>query len=75
MTGELVPIEQLQDGTGTPLDPERYVADLAAALTRVTGDSARAAAYGEAGRVRAQEHFSWAAIADTTRAFYAELIG
>jgi starch synthase len=32
-TGWLVPIEQAQDGTGTPLQPERYVADLAAALT------------------------------------------
>ena len=31
-TGWLVPIEQATDGTGTPLDPDRYVADLAAAL-------------------------------------------
>ena len=29
-TGRLVPIEQATDGTGTPLDPERYVADFAA---------------------------------------------
>ena len=36
VTGELVPIDQAQDGTGTPLDPERFVGDLAAALTRVT---------------------------------------
>ena len=31
-TGWLVPIEQATDGTGTPLDPDRFVADLAAAL-------------------------------------------
>ena len=31
-TGWLVPIDQATDGTGTPLDPERYVADLGAAL-------------------------------------------
>ena len=31
-TGLLVPIEQVADGTGTPLDPDRFVADLAAAL-------------------------------------------
>ena len=41
-TGWLVPIEQATDGTGTPLDPERYVADLAAALTDAVSDPARA---------------------------------
>ncbi|WP_313355835.1 glycogen synthase [Microbacterium sp.] len=73
VTGRLVPIEQLQDGTGTPVDPERYVSDLAAALTEVTSDPARARQYGEAGRERARSRFSWGAIADTTRALYEEL--
>lgn len=75
VTGRLVPIEQVQDGTGTPVDPDRYVSDLAAVLTEVTGDPVRAAEYGAAGRERARDHFSWDAIADTTRALYAELIG
>lgn len=73
VTGRLVPIEQVQDGTGTPVDPERYVADLAAVLTEVAMDSDRARAYGEAGRERARDDFSWSAIAETTRALYAEL--
>lgn len=73
VTGRLVPIEQLQDGTGTPVDPERYIADLAGVLTEVTSDPERARAYGEAGRERARDEFSWGAIADTTRALYAEL--
>lgn len=73
VTGRLVPIEQLQDGTGTPVDPERYVADLANVLTEVTSDPERARAYGAAGRERARAEFSWGAIADTTRALYAEL--
>ncbi|WCD92016.1 glycogen synthase [Microbacterium sp. nov. GSS16] len=73
VTGRLVPIEQLQDGTGTPVDPDRYVSDLAAVLTEVTGDPARARQYGEAGRERARSQFSWGAIADTTRALYEEL--
>lgn len=73
VTGRLVPIEQLQDGTGTPVDPERYVADLADVLTEVTSDPERARAYGAAGRERARDEFSWGAIADTTRALYAEL--
>ena len=75
VTGRLVPIDQVQDGTGTPTDPEQYVADLAAVLTEVVSDPERAAAYGRAGRARAAEAFSWQAIADTTAALYAEVTG
>ena len=74
VTGRLVPIEQVQDGTGTPVDPDRFVADLARVLTEVAADPERARMYGEAGRERARELFSWRAIADTTRALYAELV-
>ncbi|MGM7697015.1 glycogen synthase [Microbacterium sp. A84] len=73
VTGRLVPIEQVQDGTGTPVDPDRYVADLTRVLTEVAMDAERAAEYGAAGRQRAAAEFSWAAIADTTRALYADL--
>ena len=75
VTGRLVPIEQVQDGTGTPVDPERFVDDLARVLTEVVTDAARAAEYGEAGRRRAIDDFSWAAIAQTTAALYAEVAG
>ncbi len=70
VTGVLVPIAQASDGTGTPLDPERYVADFAAALTTVVSDPARAAAMGRAGRSRAIADFSWAAIAERTVEVY-----
>ena len=73
VTGRLVPIEQVQDGTGTPVDPDAFVADLAAVLTEVVSDAERAAAYGEAGRARAREDFSWARIADQTAALYARV--
>ncbi len=73
VTGRLVPIEQVQDGTGTPIDPERFVADLAATLTEVVSDPERARAYGAAGRERAAGAFSWAAIADATAALYREV--
>ena len=53
VTGRLVPIEQLEDGTGTPIDPDKFVADLAAILTEVVGDPEKAKAMGEAGRRRA----------------------
>ena len=69
-TGLLVPIEQAGDGTGTPLDPDRYVADFAAALTALVGDPAKTAAMGRAGRARAQHSFSWEAIAERTVAVY-----
>ena len=72
-TGWLVPIEQAQDGTGTPLQPERYVADLAAALTDAVSDPVRAASYGTAGRLRAQQSFSWPAIAEETLKVYRSL--
>ncbi|HWM18006.1 MAG TPA: glycogen synthase [Microbacterium sp.] len=75
VTGRLVPIEQAQDGTGTPLDPQRFVDDLARVLTEVVTDPVRAAAYGMAGRARAADDFSWASIADATTALYAEVAG
>lgn len=74
VTGVLVPIEQSDDGTGTPLDPERFVADLAEALTRVVSNPERAREMGAAGRVRAEQHFAWAAIADETRALYERVL-
>jgi starch synthase len=73
-TGWLVPIDQATDGTGTPLDPERYVADLAAALVDAVSDPERARERGAAGRRRAQESFSWPAIAEQTLGIYRSLL-
>ena len=73
LTGRLVPIDQADDGTGTPTDPEKFVADLAAALTEVVSDPAKARKMGAAGRVRAETDFSWVTIAARTREIYASL--
>ena len=73
-TGRLVPIEQVSDGTGTPIDPDLFVADLARVLTEVLGDPARAAEMGRAGRIRAEREFSWDTIAVRTREIYASLL-
>ncbi len=70
LTGRIVPIEQVQDGTGTPVDPERFVADLARVLIEVVSDPARAAEYGRAGRERAATEFSWERIAVATERLY-----
>ena len=74
-TGWLVPIEQVDDGTGTPVDPDRFVADLAAALTEAVSDPERARARGLAGRRRAVEDFSWATIGDRTLEVYQQVLG
>lgn len=73
-TGWLVPIEQVQDGTGTPVDEDRFVADLAAALTDAVSDLDRAERMGVAGRARAVEAFSWATIGDRTMEVYQQVL-
>ena len=69
-TGLLVPIEQVQDGTGTPIDPARFEADLAERLTTLVTDSEAAKVMGEAARRRVEEHFAWEAIAQRTMDVY-----
>src|SRR6478609_266536 len=73
-TGWLVPIEQVDDGSGTPVDPDAFVADLAAALTEAVSDPDRARAFGRAGRARAVEHFSWGSIGDQTLEVYRSVL-
>jgi len=73
-TGLLVPIEQVADGSGTPLSEPKFVADLADAMNELLADPARAARLGRAGRQRAVDHFSWSAIADRTLAVYQSVI-
>ncbi|MFE7604742.1 glycogen synthase [Brachybacterium paraconglomeratum] len=73
-TGYLVPIEQVTDGTGTPVDPDRFIGDLRDALVRMVSDPARAKQMGEASRRRAAEHFSWTSIAERTLEVYRTVI-
>ncbi|WP_031272734.1 glycogen synthase [Kocuria atrinae] len=73
-TGRLVPIEQVTDGTGTPLDPQKFVDDFAAALIDVTSDPERARQMGIAGRQRAQDHFAWETIAERTLEVYRSVL-
>ena len=73
-TGWLVPIEQVSDGTGTPVDPDKFVADLAATLNEAVSDREEAERRGRAGRERAVEKFGWDAIAEKTKAAYEEIV-
>ena len=74
VTGRLVPIAQAQDGTGTPLDPERFIADLARTLTEVVRDAQSASRMGEAGRIRAERDFGWDRISQRTQEIYRSLL-
>jgi starch synthase len=74
VTGTLVQIEQVQDGTGTPLHPGEFVSDLAAALTDMVSDKERAQAMGRAGRQRAVDHFSWETIGERTQDVYRSVL-
>jgi starch synthase len=73
-TGLLVPIDQADDGTGTPRDPERFVADLAAALNELLADPDRAKRMGQAGRDRATSEFSWTTAAERTLDVYRSVL-
>jgi starch synthase len=74
VTGTLVPIEQVQDGTGTPIDPDKFVADLAAALVDMVSDPTRAAEMGRAARKRVEDHFAWTAIGERTVKVYEQVL-
>jgi starch synthase len=74
VTGWLVPIEQVDDGSGRPLDPDRYVADMARTLNEALGDADRLARAGQASRQRCEQAFSWQAIAERTMAVYERVL-
>ena len=72
-TGLLVPIEQLMDGSGKPLDEAKFVADFAAALNEMLANP-NIADFGLAGRKRVEQNFSWDSIAETTIRVYQNAI-
>jgi alpha-maltose-1-phosphate synthase len=72
-TGYLVPFDQ-DPVTSFPRDPERFARDLAARLNDLLADPAKCRQFGEAGRKRAEEKFSWTSIAEQTIGLYQSLI-
>ncbi len=74
-TGFLVPLEQLDVSPFEPKDPEKFARDLAEKVNVLMADPALRERLGRAGRQRAEEKFSWSAIAGKTRDLYAELVG
>ena len=68
-TGLLIPIEQLSDGSGIPLDEAVFVSNFAEGLNELLA-SPMLAEYASAGRARVEKHFSWEKIAAETIAVY-----
>jgi alpha-maltose-1-phosphate synthase len=72
-TGFLVPLKQMQESPFEPLDPEKFSRDLAAKINELMKDRHLREKFGKAGRKRAEEKFSWSAIARKTKALYETL--
>ena len=73
VTGLLVPIEQMQDGSGKPLDEAKFIADTAEALQRAL-ENPNLSVMGQAGRHRVERLFSWDKIAAETIDVYRSAI-
>jgi alpha-maltose-1-phosphate synthase len=72
-TGFLVPLKQMQESPFEPLDPEEFSRHLAAKINELMKDCNLHETFGKAGRKRAEERFSWSAIAGKTKALYETL--
>lgn len=73
-TGFLVPIEQANDGSGTPLHPEKFEHDMAQRITEMLRNPQRARDFGKAGHRRVQELFTWERIGDKTQELYQDIL-
>jgi len=72
-TGFLVPLDQ-DPVTSFPVDPEMFARDLAFQINRLFEDPERCKRFGDAGRRRVEENFSWTAIAKQTIRLYEGVI-
>jgi glycogen synthase len=74
-TGYLVPIEQMKESPFEPLNPDQFSRDLASRINGLMADPIQRAHFGNAGRKRAEEKFSWSAIARQVHGLYQILAG
>ncbi len=72
-TGYLVPFGQ-DPVTGFPRHPETFAKDLADRILQLLQDPEKCRRFGDAGRRRVEEKFSWTAIAHQTIDLYSQLI-
>jgi glycogen synthase len=72
-TGFLIPLEQSKESPFEATNPENFARDLAARINELMADPKLRERFGKAGRKRAEENFSWSAIAAKTKALYETL--
>jgi glycogen synthase len=72
-TGFLVPLHQLNESPFEATNPEKFALDLAARVNELMKNPQLRERLGKAGRKRAEENFSWSAIAAKTKALYETL--
>jgi alpha-maltose-1-phosphate synthase len=72
-TGYLVPFDQ-DPVTSFPRNPETFARDLAVRIQAMLKDPERCKRFGDAGRKRVEEVFSWTAIAEQTIHLYEQLV-
>jgi len=72
-TGFLVPLEQMHESPFEATNPEKFARDLAARINQLMKDPQLRERFGKAVRKRAEENFSWAAIAEKTKKLYETL--
>ena len=73
-TGYLVPVEQMTESPFEPLNPDQFARDLAGRVNELMANPALREQMGQAGRRRAEEKFSWSAIAEHTAELYRSLV-
>jgi glycosyltransferase involved in cell wall biosynthesis len=73
-TGYLVPLEQMQESPFEPVDPDKFSRDFAEKINQLMRDEHLRQKFGEAGRRRAVEKFSWSTIAAETKKMYESLL-
>lgn len=72
-TGFLIPLEQQTESPFEAVHPEKFARDMAAAVNKLMADSTLRNRMAQAGRLRAEDHFSWKSIARKTLALYKTL--
>ncbi len=73
-TGFLVPVEQMTESPFEPIDPAKFSRDLAGRINELMANPELQEKFGKAGRKRAEEKFSWSAIALETKRLYESLL-
>lgn len=72
-TGHLIPFDQ-DPVTSFPVNPDKFSRDLAAAINQLLEDPEKCKRFGDAGRRRVEQTFSWGAIARQTIRLYKHLL-